>query len=213
MKEELIKLREELHNSQRYVVIDEKGRAYSDELTMEEVKKIENTDEIINGMEKAMKNGIIAYYQSGKPLDTVGVAMFVKMISTKAFAKKLKEAKSNDERKKYLKEYWSYPRKYIYVTGDLCSANCFESEGSVSDLEPECYKTEEFSGIVDLDKFISKLKELGYNNLTLCGFEDIEILNCEQFSELVSSGSDFDPMLNLIVPLVKEEKDNSFGTK
>lgn len=225
MKEDLINLREQLHEryKKKYFIVEDtvKGiKICSDAFSPDDIEKLENTDEVIVQMEDLMRKGIEGFYQNNLPIESIGISSGIGLICTKDFFEALKNS-NEDEYIKLMLEYWSHSKKYIPVNFFINEARCWASNSDerVCDINQEGMNNDFFKnrafGVVDFDKFVIKLKELGYNLELLYG-DGEELYDFNKLRQLLLDEirNNEDIQFDLEVDLTKEkDSSESFGTK
>ena len=216
MIQDLIKLRGQLHDKykRRYFIVKETSKGMElcgDGFSFDDIEKLENTDEVIVQMEDLMKKGIEGFYQNNVPIGSIGISSGFGLVCTKDFFESLQSV-DDDEYYKLMLEYWQHSSKYIPVNFSINDAICSITNSDGMDeygLYQKCRNIDFLkkcvSGIVDFDKFVLRLKNLGYN-LELLEYEDEELSDFDKLRELLldSIRENEDIQLNLEVCLVKE---------
>lgn len=204
MLEDLIKLKQQLEQSHRYIAISEITSkdimSASESKSLSEFEALENTDDFIVQCEKLMEEAIRIFSANNIPYDTIQISSSLGFLCTPGFIDFLKleyqKREGTNERWKLNLENLGSNVSLKYVPMSF-SINMVES-GLSGDYGVEDYLLENekdipqindlsrksVSGIIDFEKFIKRMKELGYS------FELANYGECSNMYDYISAAKD-----------------------
>ena len=204
MLEDLIKLKQQLEQSHRYIAISEITSkdimSASESKSLSEFEALENTDDFIVQCEKLMEEAIRIFSANNIPYDTIQISSSLGFLCTPGFIDFLK---SEYQKREGTNERWklnlenlgsNVSLKYvpmsfsINMVGSGLSGDygvddyLLENEKDIPQINDLSRKS--VSGIIDFEKFIKRMKELGYS------FELANYGECSNMYDYISAAKD-----------------------
>lgn len=223
--EELKELKRQLEEkrkrekNQNYVVIDhftyESIAEAKEGKPLTEYAAQENTEEFVKKCEKHIEDTVRNLVEYGVPFDEIAMWSSIGFLCKESFIRNIQMAGKDsfgDEAFDELKNQTS--KTLVPLEFRVDEIGTGTEDKSIDEYDAKIIKElipkDPISGIVNLEVFISKMKELGYNiELTNYG-------NCSSFDDYMEAVQeyDFDTFMNVTVNLSKDlEEDTSYGTR
>lgn len=173
-RDELLELKEQIVGEKKYVLVDlEEMFIKSDPMTFDEIKKQENTDEIVTKIEDVVEQSLKEMSNEGdvERIGTSGVALILceekaaEILSSKYEEYVGHEGSLEDKHYEALFELL----KEIYANGDIITDYvCYDSFMAYADIKYgedayDCSDFANFKGIISLNKFIPMIQKLDYD--------------------------------------------------
>lgn len=230
MLEELIKLKQQLEQSHKYIAIREISSedimSASESKSLSEFEALENTDAFIIQCNKLMEEAIRIFSANNIPYDTIQISSSVGFLCKSGFIDFLK---SEYQKHEGTNERWklnlenlesNVSLKYVPMnfsinmigsglSGDYCVDDyLLENKKNIPQINDLSRKS--VSGIIDFEKFIKKMKELGYS------FELLNYGECSNMYDYISAAKEheWDTHISVTADL-RLEKNNktSYGSR
>ncbi len=207
MLEDLIKLKQQLESNHKYIAINDLSEksimSASESKSLSEFETLENTDDFIVQCEKLMEETIRIFSANNIPYDKIQIASSQGFLCTPEFVDFLKSEYQNHKEitKINLENLGSnVSLKYVPMSFGISLAGSNLSYGysvydylydflSDSDYEKVIshiidLEKKSVSGIIDFEKFIKRMKELGYSFDLLYG-------ECSDIYDYISAAIDY----------------------
>lgn len=230
MLEDLIKLKQQLEQSHQYIAIKEISEksimGANDSKSLGEFQALENTDAFIGQCEALLEEATTVFSTNNIPYDTIQISTSLGFLCTPKFVEFLKTEYKNHEGlpgrlNLDLDNLGSnVSQKYVPVEFSINMAGSgLSTEFGVDDYLLDSGQNipqvnelaqKRISGIVDFEKFIKKMKELGY------GLELLNYGECSSMQDYVAAVKQcgWDTHLSVIADFSLEKSNNSgYGTR
>lgn len=198
MLEDLIKLKQQLEQSHRYIAISEISSedimSASESKSLSEFEALENTDDFIVQCEKLMEEAIRIFSANNIPYDTIQISSSLGFLCTPEFIDFLKSEYHKHGKLNLENLVYNVSLKYVPMSfgintaaslvSDVYSVNDYLIENKKDIPQIDDLSRKFVSGIIDFEKFIKRMKELGYS---------IELLNygeCSNMYDYISAVKD-----------------------
>lgn len=171
--EELRKLKEKIESSKRYGDLDGLNKwdienALEYRLTMDEIINSENTDEIIKNIENLIEKAVKYLSENDIPYDQICIYTYTSVFCEKDFVANLHEKYNKEnEFNELIKDL---PSKilpnYVPLEFSISLENTGTKETQIDDydLDDDIFSEDIYvEGVIDFNKFISKMNALGYS--------------------------------------------------
>ena len=204
MLEDLIKLKQQLESNHKYIAISDLSEgsimSASESKSLSEFKALENTDDFIVQCEKLMEKAIRIFSANNIPYDTIQISSLQGFLCKPGFVDFLK---SEYQKHKGTNERWklnlenlgsNVSLKYVPMSFSINMAGSglsgvyyvddylLENEKDISQIND--LSRESVSGIIDFEKFIKRMKELGYS------FDLLNYGECSDIYDYISAAKD-----------------------
>ena len=222
--EDLKNLKESLESDQKYVAI--RSFTYKEIMASDEAKPLsefiskENTEEVIKRCESLIEESVRALAEKNIPFDYVTLSSELGFLCKESFIEKVKSFYKNNRptEESYLDFVEELKKQassiYVPLSFYLNTSGTGTDDKTMIDYElEEGYSFGDISkhdavGIVNLEEFMSKMKELGYG---------VNLLNygeCHNFDDYIQAviKNEFDTQIDIVADLTKKEG-KDFGTR